>query len=1173
MTDAEGAVTEPGGAVTEPAPRRRYWEAQGLAELVLSEFRAAAERGDAAGQRQAFFHLATYYGRTHRILRTALEGGRDALATAAMRNLLALHRPLTFMHRASPHTVPITLTLDREARDQFCRDLIVRVLTESVTPLDLAGLVERVNALDLLGVRAGAVERHLRDLVETGFAERVAGRPTRYARVNRPYHELDLDGHSLQALLGAALYQQCVAAGFRTLADVDGQRASFCDLFARLTGLNVETARLFADVSHTLVEARTGAVSAWHHADLLGSPYPRPYQYESYTVFRGGGYRGQVVEAPTGAGKTMIGMMCIQDWLRQLRPGQSILVLVPTSNYQQQWTGELCYKPIGLRLSPELIFSGTPSQLERFIGRTGAHPAILLMTYTSLAQAGSHVGKGGFDVDSIETFLQEANVRFVILDEIHKVVEDPHSVSNEVTRLMVEWLQDGSINGLIGFSGTAEAYRSRFEQLGLDLAYTIPIEELIAAGYVAPFAELGVPFSYSARERRVRDLLDGFKAAVHEYVDLLGADRLCAWLEEVPYEERVAIAHDLLGMYRGRSDWRPALDKRLAGWAPERHTGSLSLTDARLVSILQIAHGWTDLDLAERAGIEAAHFEELCGRLQAIREEMATLVYLPRALQRLRAPDFGRTLDVARLRALTAQEGGAAARVDAVRDVLATTIVGGYDGLSDWYLRVGEGRVETTKAVIDAEQQLRPISGIIVFDNARAIRWRQGVATPGYVGVGGLFAQLLGDTRLRPFAALSNELYFPYAEDDPIPPRIAAFVERTLMREEVGPAIFGLSTQGLGLDESTLDALQTELFTALDQYIPSLQALRSARPGEFNRQVLGPVRRLVRQQQLGLPGQRLLARLDRRNVHLAELVQTFFDYAIIARVFRNPRVAELEQVSGARQRFFVIPMGGGNRKSLMYDLTSRIIDAEELPVNLIIVSSWARTGWNVIRPNLLIDATATRDVTAWQQLRGRVIRALRTWTNDCARLLTVLLGSASTMDASGEEVVSEESSFNGHAEPPSDTVTPATRVVLDERLAALLEQIVPPTMRPRLRDEGVAGLTDAERLELAIELMRGRNKVTHTYELVKAFGSTTQIEMNRERRVWQRKEHIALKHARESSVQPLTGELVMGVEHAPLLYARDPREDLPSELQRHLEESMQGSDGRIVTGWLGHERQ
>ena len=69
--------------------------------------------------------------------------------------------------------------------------------------------------------------------------------------------------------------------------------------------------------------------------------------------------------------------------------------------------------------------------------------------------------------------------------------------------------------------------------------------------------------------------------------------------------------------------------------------------------------------------------------------------------------------------------------------------------------------------------------------------------------------------------------------------------------------------------------------------------------------------------------------------------------------------------------------------------------------------------------------------------------------------------------------------------------------------------------------------------------------------------------------MWQRKEHIALKHARESSVHPLTGELLTGVEHAPLLYARDPRLDVPSELQRHLQETVADSDGRIVAGWLG----
>ena len=139
---------------------------------------------------------------------------------------------------------------------------------------------------------------------------------------------------------------------------------------------------------------------------------------------------------------------------------------MPTSNYLQQWTGELCYKSIGLRLSPEMVFAGTPNQLERFQKRTGSHPAILLMTYTALSQAGSAIGKGGFDIDSIEMFLQGANVQYVILDEVHKVAENLKSVSSDVIRLMLEWLHDGSLQRLIGFTGTAEAYRSRFEQAG-----------------------------------------------------------------------------------------------------------------------------------------------------------------------------------------------------------------------------------------------------------------------------------------------------------------------------------------------------------------------------------------------------------------------------------------------------------------------------------------------------------------------------------------------------------------------------------------------------------------------------------------------------------------------------------------------------------------------------------
>ena len=71
-------------------------------------------------------------------------------------------------------------------------------------------------------------------------------------------------------------------------------------------------------------------------------------------------------------------MMSIGDGLRVLRPGQSLLILVPTAAYQQQWLAELCFGGIGLGLSPEIVFAGTPSGLDAWIRHTGQHPPIVL---------------------------------------------------------------------------------------------------------------------------------------------------------------------------------------------------------------------------------------------------------------------------------------------------------------------------------------------------------------------------------------------------------------------------------------------------------------------------------------------------------------------------------------------------------------------------------------------------------------------------------------------------------------------------------------------------------------------------------------------------------------------------------------------------------------------------
>ena len=80
---------------------------------------------------------------------------------------------------------------------------------------------------------------------------------------------------------------------------------------------------------------------------------------------------------------------------------------------------------------------------------------------------------------------------------------------------------------------TAAAYRRRFEALGMSLDYSIPLDELVGAGFVAPFAEFGLPFAYSTRERRIRELLDSYKEHLRNYFALLNPATLRRLVERV----------------------------------------------------------------------------------------------------------------------------------------------------------------------------------------------------------------------------------------------------------------------------------------------------------------------------------------------------------------------------------------------------------------------------------------------------------------------------------------------------------------------------------------------------------------------------------------------------------------------------------------------------------------
>jgi superfamily II DNA or RNA helicase len=1183
-------------------PPRRYWQAQGLANMLQSEFDEAHELNKSAVMRERFYLLANYYMRTLAILRYALRERREPLAQAALHNLIALHKSLHHMHTTAPAAVPSTLALNREIRPRLMENLIVQILQDAPGPLDLPTITQRVNDLDVLANASDQViRRHVGNLVSTGHLELLNDK---YVCTTRRYSPLNLDQAALQTLLGPALSPLFDQQGFYSIADVAAHKSEFRTLFVNLTNFNDGTAVLFVAAAEELMEPRTGGLqlSSWGNADLIGSPHVRPYQYEAYAIFRGYGYQGQVIEAPTGSGKTMIGMMCIQDWLRSMSQGQSILVLVPTVNYQQQWLGELCYKPIGLGLSPHQVYTGTPATLETTRIRTGISPCVIVMTYTALAQTGSGIGKGGFDQDSIEIFLQGNNIQYVILDEVHKVVEDMRSVSADVTRLMVDWVRDSSLKGAIGFSGTAAAYRSHFTQLGLQLVYIMPAAELIAYGFVAPFAEFGVPFAYSGREQQVRNLLDAYKAHVRDFLTLIGSANLRRWFADIPLDERLTMGRDLLRMYSGQKNQDEALAKRFQAWENNRE---LNMTELPLVTLVQLAKGWSDEDMVRAAydqddsdrSNKLEQFHELLLKLQAIRDELKSLIYLANTVRRLNSQEFGTSLNVSVLRQLTLEPMSIAARVERVKDELATTIVGLYDSLSDWYLRVGEGRVDSIKAIIEAERASRPVHGVIIFDAGTRIRWQAGIALPGYGGVAGVFSQMLGDERFTPMAALSSEIYLPYSEENPLPQQISTFIKREMMLGDLGHALFGLATQGLDLSDSQLAVLRTSFEEILARYVDSLTEVGAARPREFYRKVVSPFRKAVRKAKLRSARDKLLARLSLRHYHMRNWVTTFFDYALIVDSFLKAHVAELEQVSGAHQKFFVVKMAQGDRKQLMYDLTARIVDAESLPINMIIVSPWARTGWNVIKPNVLIDATATRNVTAWQQLRGRAMRAMRTWTNDCYRLVLLLLGSGSHdlhEDTSLPEDVGVNLDELQNQSQPLEVLDEASKTILlaahhnaqeglqfsllsaasdgnsslDQEDSGNKEQTRYELLTAKIESGIIAEFTPEERMQLVSELMLMRNKVTHIFELVKAYGSTAQIHYDRTTHQWQRTESISLKHAREYAVSPLSGAFAAGTEHAPMFYSGDPRKDAPSDLEVHLISALQHSDTRIIKGWL-----
>ncbi|MBI2767693.1 MAG: DEAD/DEAH box helicase family protein [Chloroflexi bacterium] len=410
-----------------------------------------------SAMREHFYVLAAYYRRTLAILHSALEPHREALAAAALENVVVLQRSLSVMRQSSPNTALSTLALETDLHRRINEDLVYRILPDARRPLGIGAIVHRFNDLDVVAdARQPAIEAALLALVQTGH---VVEHNLRFRATEVPYVDANVDRMELTMLVGPQLAHRLSDAGFEGLSSVLEQRDAFKDLFKVETGFSEATSVLAVACAEAMAESAAGVHGArgWPHRQLTSSAHPRPYQRLLHAIFRAHRYAGQVIEAPAGSGKTFVGMLCIEDWLRMMPPGQSILVVVPTANYQRQWFGEPCLNLAGLGLAPHLVFTGTPRTTMTHRSNDIA-PVALVMTCASLARLGSGDGRGGFDGEAIERFLQSNNVRHVILDEVHKVTANLSSATADMTRVILRWLDDGSVRSVIGFSGAVLAH-------------------------------------------------------------------------------------------------------------------------------------------------------------------------------------------------------------------------------------------------------------------------------------------------------------------------------------------------------------------------------------------------------------------------------------------------------------------------------------------------------------------------------------------------------------------------------------------------------------------------------------------------------------------------------------------------------------------------------------------
>jgi hypothetical protein len=200
------------------------------------------------------------------------------------------------------------------------------------------------------------------------------------------------------------------------------------------------------------------------------------------------------------------------------------------------------------------------------------------------------------------------------------------------------------------------------------------------------------------------------------------------------------------------------------------------------------------------------------------------------------------------------------------------------------------------------------------------------------------------------------------------------------------------------------------------------------------------------------------------------------------------------------------------------------------------------------------------------------MRALETWTIDCYRTISVLLGEKGRANEILERLPPEmQENFNKirkefkQKEELNPTMIDLLNASIDEAKLPSEEKVI---LKSKVNSGDFKQLSTMERMKLIIYLMLSKNKVAHIFEMVKASGSTKQVELDKKSGIWRRKASIAKKH-KEEPILPVPGaERRRGKYMAPLIYSEDPTADTPSEVRSTLKTLLTGLDEDLLDDWV-----